>query len=125
MPAPAPPHSVGTHMPMKPMRPISVSSARGISPLDSHVRTCGSTCSCAKARAVSRIRTCSSLSSICLPGKFAAVVLQEATVVAGLQPVDHLHHAGYALLDGERCGRPAHVGLHPTRMQRHADHAPG
>ena len=64
MPASAPPHSAGTHMPMKPSWPISASSARGISPAASHARTCGATFSCAKARAVSRIRVCSSVRSM-------------------------------------------------------------
>src|SRR5215470_9193622 len=64
MSVPAPPHSAGTHMPMKPSRPISASNARGISPAASQARACGATCSWAKARAASRIRVCSSLSSI-------------------------------------------------------------
>src|SRR5215213_4060175 len=64
MPASAPPHSAGTHMPMKPSSPISVSSSRGISPAASQARTCGATLSCAKARAVSRIRVCSSVRSM-------------------------------------------------------------
>src|SRR5437868_9573063 len=113
MSAPAPPHSAGTVIPMKPMRPISPSRARGISPAASQARTCGNTCSCAKARAVSRIRICSSLRIIALPGKFGAIVVDEAAGVGGLQRVDHLHHGGHALLDGEGRGLATHVGLHP------------
>src|SRR5581483_4073049 len=123
MPAPAPPHSGGTHMPMKPSRPISDSNGRGISPAASHARTWGNTLSCANDRAVSRTSSCSSLSSITSPRKLGAVILQVAAVVRRLQPVDHLHHAGHALLDRERRRRTAHVGLHPAGMQGDADQA--
>src|SRR5260221_6251525 len=105
MSAPAPPHSVGTHMPKNPSWPISASSGRGISPAASQARTCGAILSCANARAVSRIWVCSSLRSMvlwALPGELGAIVIDEAAAVGRLQAVDHLHHGGHALPDGER-----------------------
>src|SRR4051812_21540249 len=123
MSAPAPPHSVGTVMPRKPSLPISASSGRGISPAASQARTCGNTCSRAKARAVSRIRICSSLSSMASPGDLAAVVLDIAAVIGRLEAGDRLHHCRHALLYGERRGGTAHVGLYPARVQGDADEA--
>src|SRR5260221_13504594 len=105
MSAPAPPHSVGTHMPKNPSWPISASSDRGISPAASQARTCGAIFSTAKARAVSRIRICSSVRIMVfwpLPRELGAVVVDEAAGVGRLQVVDHLHHGGHALLHGER-----------------------
>src|SRR3954451_19167009 len=123
MSAPAPPHSVGTVMPRKPSLPISASNGRGISPAASQARTCGSTCSRANARAVSRIRLCYSLSSMALPGELGAVVLDVAAVVGGLEARDGLDHRRHALVDRERRRPAAHVGLNPARMQRDADQA--
>src|SRR5688572_7552408 len=103
MSAPAPPHSAGTVMPMKPSRPISASRLRGISPARSQARTCGRTCSRAKARAVSRIRICSSPSSMgasrSAPGEQARALALPVAVLDRLALVVRLLAGGQRDLD--------------------------